>query len=65
MEEFFANVKMEKYTHLTECDVKEYDKVELLSKNRNMHWRGYIKVRMAVYYSLMRLRENGKSYSIT
>lgn len=30
MEEFFANVKMERYTHLTECDVKEYDKVELL-----------------------------------
>ena len=30
MEEFFLNVKMEKYTHLTECDVKEYDKVELL-----------------------------------
>ena len=30
MEEFFLNVKMEKYTHLTECDVKEYDKVELI-----------------------------------
>ena len=30
MEEFFANVKTEKYTHLTECDVKEYDAVELI-----------------------------------
>lgn len=30
MEEFFPNEKMERHTHLTECDVKEYDKVELL-----------------------------------
>ena len=30
MEEFLQNVKMEKYTKLTECDVKEYDAVELL-----------------------------------
>ena len=30
MEEFVANVNMEKYTHLTECDVKEYDVVELI-----------------------------------
>ena len=30
MEGFFANVKMENYTHLTECDVKEYDAVELI-----------------------------------
>ena len=30
MEEFFANVKMERYTHLTECDVKEYDVVQLI-----------------------------------
>ena len=30
MEEFLANVKMEKYNHLTECDVKEYDVVELI-----------------------------------
>lgn len=29
-EEFFSNVKMEKYTYLTECDVKEYDAVELI-----------------------------------
>lgn len=30
MEEFIANVNMEKHTHLTECDVKEYDVVELI-----------------------------------
>lgn len=30
MEEFFPNEKTERYTHLTECDVKEYDKVQLL-----------------------------------
>lgn len=30
MEEFVANVNMEKHTHLTECDVKEYDVVELI-----------------------------------
>ena len=30
MEEFLANVKMEKYTKLSECDVKEYDAVELI-----------------------------------
>lgn len=30
MEGFFPNVDMEKHTCLTECDVKEYDVVELL-----------------------------------
>jgi hypothetical protein len=30
MEEFFPNVNMEKYTSLSECDVKEYDVVELI-----------------------------------
>lgn len=30
IKEFVSNVKMEKYTHLTECDVKEYDAVELI-----------------------------------
>ena len=30
MEEFFANVKKEKYMKLTECDVKEYDVAELI-----------------------------------
>jgi hypothetical protein len=30
MEEFLTNVKMEKYSCLTECDVKEYDAVELI-----------------------------------
>lgn len=30
MEEFFANVKMERYAHLAECDVKEYDMVQLI-----------------------------------
>lgn len=30
MEGFFPNVDMEKHTRLTECDVKEYDVVELL-----------------------------------
>lgn len=30
MEDFFTSEHMEKYTHLTECDVKEYDAVELL-----------------------------------
>lgn len=30
IEEFISNVKMEKYTQLSECDVKEYDAVELL-----------------------------------
>lgn len=40
MEEFFANVKMEKYTHLTECDVKEYDKVELLVEKPKYAFEG-------------------------
>ena len=30
LQEFLQNVKMENYTHLTECDVKEYDVVELI-----------------------------------
>lgn len=30
MEAFVSSVKMERYTHLTECDVKEYDAVELI-----------------------------------
>jgi hypothetical protein len=30
MEEFINKVNMEKYTHLTECDVQEYDAVELI-----------------------------------
>jgi len=30
MKDFFENIKMEEYERLTECDVKEYDKVELL-----------------------------------
>lgn len=32
LEEFFANVKTEKYTRLTECDEKEYDAVELIAE---------------------------------
>ena len=40
MEEFFANVKMEQYTHLTECDVKEYDKVELLVEKSKYAFEG-------------------------
>ena len=40
MEEFFANVKMEQYTHLTECDVKEYDKVELLVEKPKYAFEG-------------------------
>ncbi len=30
IKEFVSNVQMEKYTRLTECDVKEYDAVELV-----------------------------------
>ena len=30
MEEFISNAKMETYTKLTECDVQEYDAVELI-----------------------------------
>ena len=30
MEEFLESVNMEKYTSLSECDVKEYDVVELI-----------------------------------
>ena len=30
IKEFIANAKIEKYTRLTECDVKEYDAVELI-----------------------------------
>ena len=40
MEEFFSNVKMEKYTRLTECDVKEYDKVELLVEKPQYAFEG-------------------------
>ena len=40
MEEFFSNVKMEKYTRLTECDVKEYDKVELLVEKPKYAFEG-------------------------
>lgn len=40
MEEFFANVKMGRYTHLTECDVKEYDKVELLVEKSQYAFEG-------------------------
>lgn len=40
MEEFFANVKMERYIHLTECDVKEYDKVELLVEKPQYAFEG-------------------------
>ena len=40
MEGFFANVKMENYTHLTECDVKEYDKVELLVEKPKYAFEG-------------------------
>ena len=40
MEEFFSNVKMEKYTCLTECDVKEYDKVELLVEKPQYAFEG-------------------------
>ncbi len=40
IEEFFANVKMENYTHLTECDVKEYDKVELLVEKPQYAFEG-------------------------
>ena len=65
MEEFFANVKMEQYTHLTECDVKEYDKVELLVENRNMHLRACIKERRGACYFRTRLRESREFYSIT
>ena len=40
MEGFLQNVKMEKYTHLTECDVKEYDKVELLVEKPQYAFEG-------------------------
>lgn len=40
MEEFFSNVKMEKYTRLTEYDVKEYDKVELLVEKPQYAFEG-------------------------
>lgn len=40
MEEHFPNVKMEKYTRLTECDVKEYDKVELLVEKPKYAFEG-------------------------
>lgn len=29
---FVSNVNIQKYTHLTECDVKEYDAVELIAE---------------------------------
>ncbi len=40
MEEFFANVKKEKYTKLTECDVKEYDIVELIADKARYRFEG-------------------------
>ena len=40
MEEFFANVKMDFNKCLTECDVKEYDKVELLVEKPQYAFEG-------------------------
>ena len=40
MEEFFANVKMDFNKCLTECDVKEYDKVELLVEKSKYAFEG-------------------------
>ncbi|MBQ9729381.1 MAG: hypothetical protein IJV80_01060 [Clostridia bacterium] len=34
IKEFVSNAKIEKYTHLTECDVKEYDVVELIAEKQ-------------------------------
>ena len=40
MEEFLESVNMEKYTSLSECDVKEYDKVELLVEKPKYAFEG-------------------------
>ena len=40
MEEFFPNVKMDFNKSLTECDVKEYDKVELLVEKSKYAFEG-------------------------
>ena len=40
MEEFFANVKMDFNKCLTECDIKEYDKVELLVEKPQYAFEG-------------------------
>ena len=40
MEEHFANVKMDFSKCLTECDVKEYDKVELLVEKSRYAFEG-------------------------